>query len=102
SCIGPVRLDGDDREAVPFDQAACDSGTGAVELGCPMTRLAQQDHAAVGISIKQSSKGGVFESRQRLRRFRDHLRQTATAGVPWDVIARRAPAVLGPGLLANQ
>ena len=52
--IGPVRLDGNNGEAMLLDQPFGDGRAGAIELVCAVAGLAQQDDAALGEAMRST------------------------------------------------
>ena len=80
--VRPVRLDGDDGEAVLLDQPAGDRGAGAVEFRRAVARLAEQHDAAVGEAVEQLRRMPDRRSPgSGSAAARDHLRQAARACV---------------------
>src|SRR5215217_5437055 len=98
--IGPVRLNGDDDEAVLLDQPMRNCGTSAVELGGAVAGLAQQHDPAVTKAVEQLPKCGI-KSRERLGSLCNHLWQGLPTRVSGHVVGGRTSSVLGPALLAN-
>src|SRR5437868_11716191 len=74
-CIGPVSLDSDDGESVPFNQAARNCRTGAVEFTRSMARLAEQHYAGVGETVEELPERAIVDVGQRLGSVRDQPRQ---------------------------
>lgn len=63
--IRPVGLDGDDVEAMLFDQAPGDRHSGAIELAAAVACLAQQDDARVSVAVEQRCECRRIQVRQR-------------------------------------
>ncbi|MNR10272.1 hypothetical protein D3C85_1265150 [compost metagenome] len=64
--VRPVRFDGDDAEAVFFDQSAGDRRSAPVELGGAVAGLADQHHTGVSVAVEQRAERGAVQRRQRL------------------------------------
>jgi hypothetical protein len=54
--VGPIRLDRDDVEPMPFDQAASDRRAGSIELRRAMSRLPEEDDLGVREAVEIRAK----------------------------------------------
>src|SRR3954454_11724957 len=96
SRIGPVRLNGDNGEAVLLDQPTRNCSTSAVELGGAVAGLAQQHDPAVTKAVEPLPKCAIVKIRERLGSLGDHFWQGLPTRVSGHVVRGRAPAVFGP------
>ena len=71
-CVRPVRLDRQNAEPVPLDQAPSDGGARQVKFRRPMRRFAEQEDPGVREGIEMRCEGvGLMQAGQGLRLIPD-------------------------------
>jgi hypothetical protein len=63
SCVRPVRLDGNDVEAVMYNQMPRDGCAGLIKLGRGMARLTEEHYVPIREPLEEGTEGVISEFR---------------------------------------